>query len=92
MSNITTVIVAKDEERNIARTVASVRGPGPVTYLGKGGRLAAVRMLVNPLVLFIKQFIVQLGFADGLTGLWIAALSATSQFLKYWYALTGSAR
>lgn len=92
MSNITTVIITKDDERNVTRTERSVPGPGAVKSLGKGGRLAAVRVLVNSPVLFVKQFIVQLGVADGLTGIWIASLSATSQFLKYWYALTGSAR
>ena len=57
MSNIIAVIIVRDEERNIAGTVMSVRG-----------------------------------FAGGLTGLRTAALSATSQFPRYWYALTGSVR
>lgn len=62
---------------------------GAATYLGKGGTLAAVKMLVNPTAWFVRQFIFQLGFADGIMGLWIAVLFAASRFLKYWYALKG---
>ena len=61
---------------------------GAARYLSKGGRLAAVRMMVNPPVSFVRQFILQLGFADGIMGLWIAVLFAAERFLKYWYALT----
>lgn len=63
---------------------------GAKKYMARGGRLAAVRMFANPPVWFVKKFILKLGFADGVAGLWIAALTAAGQFLKYKYALAGS--
>jgi glycosyltransferase involved in cell wall biosynthesis len=62
---------------------------GAKRYRNKGGRLAFIRMFANPPVWFVKKFIIKLGFADGLAGLWIAVLTAVGQFLKYKYALTG---
>jgi len=46
-----------------------------------------VFMFIKPLIAFIRKFVVQFGFADGLPGLWIAAFSAYGQFLKHYYAL-----
>jgi glycosyltransferase involved in cell wall biosynthesis len=61
-------------------------------YRDRGGRLAAVRLFVNPPVWFVKKFVVKLGFADGIAGLWIASLTAVGQFLKYKYALARRAK
>lgn len=44
-------------------------------------------MIFKPGLVFIKKFILQLGFMDGLPGLWIAGLSAYGQFLRYYYAI-----
>lgn len=63
---------------------------GAKRYRDNGGRLAFIRMFANPPVWFVKKFIFKIGFADGITGLWIAVLTAVGQFLKYKYALTGS--
>jgi glycosyltransferase involved in cell wall biosynthesis len=63
---------------------------GARRYRDKGGRQAFIRMFANPPVWFVKKFIIKLGFADGVAGLWIAVLTAVGQFLKYKYALTGS--
>jgi len=63
---------------------------GSRKYRDRGGKFAALKMLFNPPVWFFKKFIIQRGFADGVTGLWIAVLTAVGQFLKYRYALTGS--
>jgi glycosyltransferase involved in cell wall biosynthesis len=63
---------------------------GARRYRDKGGMLAFIRMFANPPVWFIKKFIIEHGFADGVVGLWIAALTAVGQFLKYRHALAGS--
>lgn len=44
-------------------------------------------MIFKPGLIFIKKFILQLGFLDGLPGLWIAGFSAYGQFLRYYYAI-----
>ncbi len=44
-------------------------------------------MLIKPGLVFFKKFILQLGFLDGLPGLWIAGFSAYGQFLRYYYAI-----
>jgi (heptosyl)LPS beta-1,4-glucosyltransferase len=44
-------------------------------------------MLLKPGLVFTKKFILQLGFLDGLPGLWIAGFSAYGQFLRYYYAI-----
>ena len=63
---------------------------GARRYRDRGGRLALIRMFANPPVWFVKKFVVKLGFADGIAGLWIAVLTAVGQFLKYKHALTWS--
>jgi hypothetical protein len=65
---------------------------GARKYRARGGRQAAIRILANPPIWFIKKFIIKLGFADGIAGLWIATLTAVGQFLKYRYALSRSGR
>jgi glycosyltransferase involved in cell wall biosynthesis len=65
---------------------------GSQRYRQRGGRLALLKLIVSPPIWFLKKFIVQLGFADGIAGLWIAALTAAGQFLKYRYALSGEDR
>jgi glycosyltransferase involved in cell wall biosynthesis len=44
-------------------------------------------LILKPFVSFIRKFIIQRGFMDGLPGLWIACFTAGGQFLKYYYAL-----
>lgn len=45
-------------------------------------------LFIKPGLVFVKKFIFQKGFADGLPGLWIACLSAYGQVLRYLYGLT----
>lgn len=45
-------------------------------------------LLIKPGFVFVKKFVLQRGFADGLPGLWIACLSAYGQVLRYLYGLT----
>lgn len=70
-----------------ARKLDSYARLGAEKYCERNGRLSLIRMLVAPPVWFLKKFIVRLGFADGIAGLWIAVLTAFGQFLKYRYAL-----
>jgi glycosyltransferase involved in cell wall biosynthesis len=42
-----------------------------------------VNIYVSPLIKFVKDFFVKLGFLDGLTGLTIARISAYATYLKY---------
>ncbi|HDS01403.1 MAG TPA: glycosyltransferase family 2 protein [candidate division Zixibacteria bacterium] len=44
-------------------------------------------MLIKPAAAFIRKFLLQRGFMDGLPGLWIACFTSGGQFLKYYYAL-----
>ncbi len=51
--------------------------------------MALLRMLADPPLTFIKMYLLKLGFLDGLRGLALAALSASSTFwkyAKYWHA------
>lgn len=41
------------------------------------------KMIFDPPFIFIKRYILQLGFLDGFYGLCIAVISATAKFLKY---------
>lgn len=65
---------------------------GSRKYLQRGGNAAILKIFITPAVWFMKKFVIQLGFADGIAGLWIAVLSAIGQFLKYRYALSGEER
>ena len=49
--------------------------------MGKKGSLA--KMMVSPIIRFIKFYIIKLGFLDGLTGFMISRISAHAAFLKY---------
>jgi glycosyltransferase involved in cell wall biosynthesis len=49
--------------------------------------LKLIYMFAKPLIVFLKKLVVQRGFLDGVPGLWIAALSAYGQLLKYYHAL-----
>jgi len=44
-------------------------------------------IVLKPVIVFFKKFILQLGCADGFSGLWIAGFAAFGQILKYYYAL-----
>ena len=49
----------------------------------KGKRPGFMKLVLNPLWCFIRQYIVRLGFLDGYHGLVICALSAVANFVKY---------
>ena len=46
-------------------------------------RWAALHMVFNPWVKFLKMYVIRLGFLDGLPGLIVAVLSSYYVFLKY---------
>jgi glycosyltransferase involved in cell wall biosynthesis len=62
---------------------------GAKRYVRDKGNIALIRVVINPVVVFVKKFLLQYGFLEGLTGLWIAVLSAAGQFCKYVNALKG---
>ena len=49
----------------------------------RGRRATATRLLGKPIARFLKQYVVQQGFRDGIAGLMLCGLSATSVFLRY---------
>ncbi len=75
-----------------ARKLAIYAGLGAEKYIRAGGKFSFVRIAVGPPVHFLKKLLIQRGFADGVTGLWIAVLTAVGQFMKYRYALKGDNR
>lgn len=53
----------------------------------RGVRLAFVRMLVSPVVSFMKFYFLKLGFLDGMAGLRVSAITAYGSGLKYFKLL-----
>ena len=49
----------------------------------RGRRATALRLLCKPIGRFLKQYLLQQGFRDGVAGLLLCGLSATSVFLRY---------
>lgn len=49
----------------------------------RGARRSIVKMAVNPVFSFIKQYFIKLGFLDGFHGFVLAVLSAFYVFVKY---------
>lgn len=50
-------------------------------------QVLAVKMLINPLLKFLKAYFLQLGFTDGHTGFMLSYYKARETFLKYYLAL-----
>lgn len=48
-----------------------------------GKRAMAINLLVNPVVKFLRDFVLKLGFLDGPTGFTISRISAYATYLKY---------
>ena len=49
----------------------------------RGRKATALRLLGKPIARFLKQYVLQQGFRDGLAGLMLCGLSATSVYLRY---------
>jgi hypothetical protein len=49
----------------------------------QGGLHSGIKMLINPLLVFIKMYFLRQGFRDGAHGFILAALYAVQTFLKY---------
>jgi len=56
---------------------------GARDLLGKGRRAGFFNLVVRPPARFFRMYVLQLGLLDGVRGLIICALGATSVFLKY---------
>jgi len=52
-------------------------------YYKKGKEGYIIKIIMNPLVSFIKTYILKLGFLDGYYGFIVSVLAAQSTFLKY---------
>ncbi len=65
---------------------------GAERYVRQGGKAAFIRIVTNPVVVFLKKFLLQRGYLEGIPGLWIAVLSAAGQFCKYLEVLRGVGR
>lgn len=78
--------------KSYARKLADYAELGADKYIKSGRKFAFVRIAIAPPVHFLKKLLIQRGFADGITGLWVAVLTAVGQFMKYRYALKGDNR
>ena len=56
---------------------------GAEDLLGKGRRASVLHLLVKPPARFVRMYALQLGVLDGVRGLIVCTLGATSVFLKY---------
>jgi len=54
---------------------------------GKNMLLSGLKLFINPFLVFIKMYILRLGFMDGARGFMLAVLYAVQTFLKYAKAL-----
>jgi len=54
-----------------------------LALLQSGEAPSLFKMIINPIVRFIKFYITKLGFLDGKYGFIISAISAHEVFLKY---------
>ncbi len=52
-------------------------------YFKKGKKGTIIKLVVAPIMKFIKMYLLRLGFLDGLEGLILALLSSNTVFLKY---------
>src|SRR5436305_11239 len=93
---ITATIITLNEERNIARSIESLRCADEILKtLDRYTTLAAQelaarrlhvpvhKMILDPAWTFLKTYFFQRGFLDGLEGLIIAYMAAFYTFLKY---------
>jgi glycosyltransferase involved in cell wall biosynthesis len=65
------------------RKIDSYTTRGARDFVHRGGRWPLVRMLVHPPFRFLRMYVLQAGFRDGLPGLVLCLLSAYSVMLKY---------
>ena len=60
---------------------------GAEMYKGTNKSVVAFKLLINPILKFIKTYFLQLGFTDGYAGWMISCYKARETFLKYYWAL-----
>jgi len=58
-------------------------GIGAQAYFDRGKRAPMLKIIFNPVITFIKDYFIRLGFLDGYYGFVICVMSAHSKFLKY---------
>jgi len=52
-------------------------------YYDKGRRAGIRNLLMDPSLIFLKNYVIRRGFLDGIPGLVVSILAATSTFFKY---------
>ena len=57
------------------------------SYARMGRRFSFARLLINPLIAFVKKYFLRRGCLDGWRGLLVACSAAWSVALKYWFLL-----
>ena len=60
---------------------------GAATMNGSSRMTIFLKMIINPLVKFLKTYFLQMGFTDGYFGYMISYYKAQETFLKYYWAL-----
>jgi (heptosyl)LPS beta-1,4-glucosyltransferase len=79
-------VIEHDSYRTIADCTAKcVRyaAAGADKAFARGRRAGAFDVLVRPPLRFLRQYVIQLGFLDGVHGLVLCGFAATQVFLKY---------
>jgi hypothetical protein len=52
-------------------------------FFEKGKKASALKMYLGPVVKFLRDYIIKLGFLDGSAGFTISRISAMATYLKY---------
>jgi len=65
------------------QTIQSYTTLGANMMIKKGRTFSLPHMLVSPLAMFVKQYVVKRGFLDGVPGLIACVLSGVHEFVKY---------
>ncbi len=62
-------------------------GLGAKVYKNGNPIVLSLKMIFNPIIKFLKTYIIQMGFTDGYLGLLISYYRARETFLKYYWAM-----
>ncbi|MEX2115496.1 MAG: glycosyltransferase family 2 protein [Bacteroidota bacterium] len=65
------------------RQIDYFTGISAQTMFDQGRRPSLIKMILGPIVRFVRDYILKSGFMDGYAGLTIAVLSAQAVFIKY---------
>jgi len=69
-------------EHHFEKTISYAR-LSAISYSNAGRKFSMSKLLLNPIIAFIKIYFIRLGFLDGVRGLFAALISGLGTFLKY---------